>query len=395
METLPEPGLVGEVPLYLADPVRTVEMAPNGHVLGAITLRGWHLHRIEPIPSDVDGVVPYLVRVHFDFDVAPDVPVPLWSEVEFKFEAQEAHVADAIPNAVASPEAHETYELTRQLKFTRKLGDAASVWPEGSAASVIPLPPQRSAVACSGIGADFVRWRHTGGVPAGAHTACFVLLLPPETEALEVVASGNYHIDVDPTLRLRPAGRPDAFTVRLPPAKISAAPAPLVRSAPVSSPSTVASGARVFISYAQESPEHKADVKSLWSFLEAKDFVVHIDQQNRDVRINWDLWINTQIYRADFVIAVASKSYYDAAHGLLADGERLGVSFEYQRLVDLLHRFRDEWTEKILPVVLPGHSSDEIPLSFLPGTATRYEIEDFTEEGAKSLLRTLRKGRPS
>jgi hypothetical protein len=58
-------------------------------------------------------------------------------------------------------------------------------------------------------------------------------------------------------------------------------------------------------------------------------------------------------------------------------------------LVDLLHRHRDEWTGKILPVVLPGRSPEEIPLSFLPGTADHYVVTSITDEGAASLLRVL------
>ena len=85
----------------------------------------------------------------------------------------------------------------------------------------------------------------------------------------------------------------------------------------------------------------------------------------------------------------AGSAIFAAGDGTLAADERLGVLFEYERLVDLLHRHRDEWTRKILPVVLPGWSPEEIPLSFLPGIADHYAVTSITDEGAASLLRVL------
>ncbi|WP_410643945.1 TIR domain-containing protein, partial [Amycolatopsis sp. lyj-346] len=151
----------------------------------------------------------------------------------------------------------------------------------------------------------------------------------------------------------------------------------------------------VFISYAHESADHKAAVARLCDFLEKSGVAVRFDGQELDKRRNWDRWINEQILGAAFVLVIASPSYLAAAHGTLPDDSHLGVSFEYDKLADLLHRFRAEWTRKILPVVLPGRSRDEIPLSFLPGNGSYYDVKDFTEKGAKSLLRVLRNGRPS
>jgi len=198
-----------------------------------------------------------------------------------------------------------------------------------------------------------------------------------------VVAAGNYHVETDPGLRLRPAGRQDAFTLRLPTDGTGDAPArPAASAAPYG-------GSRVFVSYAHESPAHKAAVTELCEFLSARGLDVRFDRQGLHERRNWDRWINTQIGRADHVIVIASPAYRAAGDGTLADGERLGVLFEYERLADLLHRHKDEWTRKILPVVLPGRSPEEIPLSFLPGIADHYVVTSFSDEGAASLLRVL------
>jgi len=89
---------------------------------------------------------------------------------------------------------------------------------------------------------------------------------------------------------------------------------------------------------------------------------------------------------------VASPAYLAASEDRLPPGQSLGVRSEYLRLADLLHRDTPRWTKKILPVVLPGRLIEEIPLVFLPGTADHYVIDDFTPEGAASLLQVILRG---
>jgi hypothetical protein len=62
---------------------------------------------------------------------------------------------------------------------------------------------------------------------------------------------------------------------------------------------------------------------------------------------------------------------------------------EYERLAELRYRDRDTWTKKILPVILPGQSRDDIPLSFLPSIADYYEITSLSAAGAADLLKVL------
>ncbi|HEV2635872.1 MAG TPA: hypothetical protein VGX23_12035 [Actinocrinis sp.] len=48
-----------------------------------------------------------------------------------------------------------------------------------------------------------------------------------------------------------------------------------------------------------------------------------------------------------------------------------------------------EWERKILPVVLPGRSENEIPVSFLPGIADHFRVHSLDPEGIADLLRVL------
>ena len=323
-----------------------------------------------------------LVRISYEFDVAPNVQPPAWAEVGFEFPDPEGVVYDAVPTRVVKRAGAASYELTGQLNFVRREGGGRA-WPAGSPAANIALPALIPRIESFGLNGSLIKWRHTGEVPPGTHIGWLVLLVPEHWEEVPVVAAGNYHVETDPGLRLRPAGQQDAFSVHLP------TDGPGEASAHVADRKDPCGVSRVFVSYAHESSAHKAAVTELCEFLSARGLDVRFDRQGLYERRNWDRWINTQIRRADYVIVIASPAYRAAGDGTLTDGERLGVLFEYERLADLLHRYRDEWTRKILPVVLPGRSPEEIPLSFLPGIADHYVVASISDEGAASLLRVL------
>jgi TIR domain len=351
-------------------------------VLGVIRLRGWQVHQLAPVPADLAGRAAYLVRVNYEFDIATDAQPPTWAEVEFEFPDPEVVVYDAVPTQVVTQAGAASYELTGQLNFVRRDGGEGGAWPAGSPAANIALPALVPRIESFGLGGSLIKWRHTGDVPPGTHTGWLVLLVPEPWEEVPVVAAGNYHVETDPGLRLRPEVQQDAFTVSLPKAEPAGAPGQVAVPAQVDS----GGGSRVFVSYAHESAAHTAAVTELCGFLSAKGMDVHFDRQGLR---SWDKWIITEIRRADYVIVIASPAYRAAADGTLASVEWRSVLFEYQRLVDLLHRYRKEWTRKILPVVLPGRSPEEIPLSFLPGIADHYVVTSITDEGTASLLRIL------
>jgi hypothetical protein len=116
---------------------------------------------------------------------------------------------------------------------------------------------------------------------------------------------------------------------------------------------------------------------------------VLIDQIGLERRRNWLDWTNAAIQRSDYTIVVVSPAYVAASENRLPPGQNLGVRSEYNRLTNLLHHNESLWTRKILPVVLPGRSVDEIPNAFLPAIADHYIINDLTTEGAADLLRVI------
>jgi hypothetical protein len=371
--------VAGSVPLFLDVFVRSVELAPDGIEIGLIRFSGWQLHRIDPLPAGFAGHAAYLVRVNYEFDVPAGETAPAWAEVQFAFDAADVMVVDAIPRAVTTAEPARTYELTGQLNFVRR-GDGRAHWAADASEATIALPAVRPEVTGFGLGSPRVRWRHSGGVHAGTHTAWLVLLTPPDRTELPVLAGGAYHLTADDGLALRASGEPDAFTVRLPDA-----PEPEVPVTPAGD-----GRPRVFVSYAQESPAHKKAVVKLCRLLAKAGVDVRVDQDGLETRRNWDEWTNTQILRTDYVLVVASPVYRAVGDGEFTDGTRhRGIRSEYNRLADLLHRDRDRWTKKVLPVVLPDRSPDEIPLSFLPAIGDYYVLPELTRDAAAELLKVL------
>ncbi|KUO11283.1 toll/interleukin-1 receptor domain-containing protein [Streptomyces sp. DSM 15324] len=384
MDALSDRDSLGDIPLYLTPSTKSVETAPNKIAIGVIQLRAWQIHRLTPTPPEWDGQAAYLVRANYEFTLDADAPDLDWAEVGFGF-VQEAVVIDAVPRNVTSPSGPEVYALTSQLHFVQRNGDSQG-WPPESPATNIAMPAITPRIDCFGLGGDLVKWRHSGKVLAGSHSGCFALVLPAECEEVQVTADGRYDIELDPDLRLRPSSRDDAFRVRLPPASTgrTATAAPTgTRSRPRGS------GRRVFLSYAHESEAHKAAVRQLYELLVANGLDVDFDQERLHRRRNWETWVNRRILRADFVLVIASPSYRRAGDGTLPEGTRLGLRSEYRRLVDLQHADPDRWMEKILPVVLPGRSPEEIPLSFTPWTADHYVVDSITQDGAADLLEVL------
>ncbi|MDQ3786932.1 MAG: TIR domain-containing protein [Actinomycetota bacterium] len=146
---------------------------------------------------------------------------------------------------------------------------------------------------------------------------------------------------------------------------------------------------RVFVSYAHESGSHKEQVLALATFLRAAGVDAVLDQWSDDVRRDWYSWAIHEMTAADFVLVVASARYRASGDGAGPVDRNRGVQSEAALLRELVHADRATWLPKILPVLLPGHDVDEIPLFLQPYSASRYPVTSFDTAGAESLLRTI------
>lgn len=147
---------------------------------------------------------------------------------------------------------------------------------------------------------------------------------------------------------------------------------------------------RVFISYAYDSDEHRRQVHQLAQFLRREGGIdVRFDEWATHQRRDWAVWMIDQLHNADFVLVVASPAYKRRAEGQAAASDGRGVQFEAALLRDLLTKDRPTWIPKVLPVMLPGRSIDEIPAFLQPYSASRYQVRSFTIDGIDELYRVL------
>ncbi|MFC4859223.1 hypothetical protein [Actinophytocola glycyrrhizae] len=92
---------------------------------------------------------------------------------------------------------------------------------------------------------------------------------------------------------------------------------------------------------------------------------------------------------ADFVLVVASKRYRVTGDGNGSNTENRGVQSEASLLRELVYTDRAAWLPKVLPVLLPGHTTNHVPLFLQPHTASHYPVTSFDMTGAHELLRVV------
>ncbi|POX57108.1 hypothetical protein C3489_02355 [Streptomyces sp. Ru71] len=146
---------------------------------------------------------------------------------------------------------------------------------------------------------------------------------------------------------------------------------------------------RVFISYAHDDDRHIGRVREFWRFLRGSGIDAQLDLPAGERRQDWALWMLRGVRESRFVIVVASPQYKRRAEGDAAPGEGAGVQWEAGLLRTLVYTDPGAALERIVPVVLPGGSADDLPVWLGGPTRTWYGVEDFTVEGAEPLLRLL------
>lgn len=151
---------------------------------------------------------------------------------------------------------------------------------------------------------------------------------------------------------------------------------------------------RAFISYSHDSPEHKEMVHRFASFLHAEVGVrVELDQWSDDGRRDWSLWAIQKLKHTDFVLVIASPAYRRRADGDAPANEGRGAQFEAAMIRNGLTRDLAGMTRRVLPVVLPGMSIDDIPDFLNAYSTTHYVVSEFTLGGVED-LRVALTGKP-
>ncbi|MFF7188181.1 TIR domain-containing protein [Streptomyces sp. NPDC008222] len=148
---------------------------------------------------------------------------------------------------------------------------------------------------------------------------------------------------------------------------------------------------RVFISYAHEDDggAHADQVRELYQLLRANHVDAQWDGVAAEQRQNWPKWMVKEAEQADFVLVIASPAYKLRAEGTEAPGVGRGVAWETGLLEEYVYRHHRTWHRRVLTVVLPGGSPDDLPAYLLTTAVPPFIIDHLTREGAEKLLRYL------
>ncbi|MEU3455128.1 SEFIR domain-containing protein [Micromonospora sp. NPDC006766] len=371
---------------------RWVDASPSTLRVGAIQLAGWQIAPVRPVPEVFGHTDAYLIKVNFDLDTEPGGPPPRWFEIGFRLATDigTPSVLDALPGPHLGPNPATAYHVNAHLNFV----------PAGAERDdAVHLSVGASSITTFGIGGNEIRWRHFAeqgdSVRCGSYAHWAVLLLPPGAETLRVTAHARFDLALEDTLGYLPATQPASFAldltgheppVTVPPMPPSAVDAP----APLAAPRAP----RVFVSYAHDDEIHVDKVRLFAEFLLTCGIDVHMDRWDLNMRRDWYLWAMDQVDQADFVIMVASPICKAVGEGRVANDKNRGMQSEIALIRERLHSDRATWRRKLLPVVLPGRSADELPAFVQPQTADHYPVTGFTIDGAADLLRTIT-GRPT
>ncbi|WP_173079163.1 SEFIR domain-containing protein [Phytohabitans rumicis] len=145
----------------------------------------------------------------------------------------------------------------------------------------------------------------------------------------------------------------------------------------------------MFISYAQDDQEHVERVRDFYAFLRSNGIDARLDLPAAEAPQDWAIWMLRQIRQAEFVLIIASPAYRRRAEGDARPNEGRGVQFEARIIRDEVYADQQAALNRFLPVVLPGSSTNDIPVWLGRLSTTHYAVSEYTQEGAETLLRFL------
>lgn len=129
----------------------------------------------------------------------------------------------------------------------------------------------------------------------------------------------------------------------------------------------------VFISYSQDSVSFADKVLSFSNRLRREGIDAILDQYEEAPSEGWPRWMESSINKADYVIVVGSKEYYDKIYGNVEQGNGRGVKWEGNLIYQKLY-MSDSINEKYIPVVFAENDLEYIPTP-LQGS-TYYNVSD-------------------
>jgi len=140
----------------------------------------------------------------------------------------------------------------------------------------------------------------------------------------------------------------------------------------------------VFISYSQDSEEHKDKVLAFANKLRKDGIDALLDQYEESPSEGWPKWMDRQIENSDFILVVCTETYCQRVMGTEETGKGLGVRWESTLVYQDVYEAGSEAT-RFVPVLFKDGKPEHIPKP-LKGH-TYYHVD--TEKGYEGLYRRL------
>lgn len=131
----------------------------------------------------------------------------------------------------------------------------------------------------------------------------------------------------------------------------------------------------VFISYSQDSVAFADKVLCFSNQLRSEGIDAILDQYEESPAEGWPRWMENSINRADYVIAIGSKGYYEKIYEQAAKGHGRGAKWEGNLIYQKLY-MSDTINTKFIPVVFDEKDVNYIPTP-LQGS-TYYDVSNKT-----------------
>ncbi|MBI1760766.1 MAG: SUMF1/EgtB/PvdO family nonheme iron enzyme [Acidobacteria bacterium] len=144
------------------------------------------------------------------------------------------------------------------------------------------------------------------------------------------------------------------------------------------------SAPKVFISYSQESDEHRLRVYQLVVRLRHSGIDCVSDHREVSPSVGWRAWMEERLREADYTLIVCTETYRRRAERREEPGKGLGVAWEAAIITDEIYQNAGRNT-RFIPVVFTPADATHIPDRLKQYTWYRVD----TDEGCLKLLRHL------
>jgi FtsK/SpoIIIE family/SEFIR domain len=146
---------------------------------------------------------------------------------------------------------------------------------------------------------------------------------------------------------------------------------------------------RVFVSYVHENAQHRDNVLCFTQLLRQLGVDARLDQFVEHTTIDWPKWMHDEISNADIVLCVASASYKERTEGGIEPGDGRGARWEGAILRQWIYSGLKDAGRRVLGVVLPGGSAEDLPFFLFPIATSHYKVASLDLMGLEGLLRRL------